>query len=227
MASLLLGALFFDGIHFFISGTELRGKIVTLIGERRYQGLFSLMSLIGIVWLCRAYRQAEYFQLWEQSQTLHPIALIVMVVAFFFVVLAFTTPNPTAVGGEALLAQNEPARGIQRITRHPFLWGVALWSLMHLLLNGDLASVVFFGSFLLLAIGGPFSIDRKRKKASGDAWNRFAAVTSNVPFRAIIEGRNSLKIGELGWWPALLALVVYGVILYLHKTLFGVSPLPM
>lgn len=227
MASLLLAALFFDGIHFFISGTELRGKIVTLIGERRYRGLFSLMSLIGIVWLCRAYRQAEYFQLWEQSQALHPLALIVMVVAFFFVVLAFTTPNPTAVGGEALLTQNAPARGIQRITRHPFLWGVALWSLMHLLLNGDLASVVFFGSFLLLAIGGPFSIDRKRKKASGDAWSRFAAVTSNVPFRAIIEGRNSLKIGELGWWPALLALVVYGVILYLHKTLFGVSPLPM
>ena len=56
MASLLLGALFFDGIHFFISGTELRGKIVTLIGERRYQETVSLMSLIGIVWLCRAYR---------------------------------------------------------------------------------------------------------------------------------------------------------------------------
>jgi uncharacterized membrane protein len=52
-------------------------------------------------------------------------------------------------------------------------------------------------------------------------------MTSNVPFRAIIESRNSLKIGELGWWPALLALVVYGVVLYLHKTLFGVSPLPM
>ena len=93
VASLLLAALFFDGIHFFISGTELRGKIVTQIGERRYQGLFSLMSLIGIVWLCRAYRQAEYFQLWEQSQTLRPVALVVMVVAFFFVVLAFPAQN--------------------------------------------------------------------------------------------------------------------------------------
>jgi uncharacterized membrane protein len=227
VASLFLAALFFDGIHFFISGTELRGKIVGLIGERRYQGLFSLMSLIGIIWLSRAYGQAEYLQLWGQAQLLRPVALIGMLVAFFFVVLAFTTPNPTAVGGEALLAEKEPARGIQRITRHPFLWGVALWSLMHLLLNGDLASVVFFGSFLILAIGGPFSIDRKRKKTSGDAWNRFAAVTSNVPFMAIIQGRNSLKIGELGWWRALLALVFYGAFLHFHKTLFGVSPLPM
>jgi uncharacterized membrane protein len=227
VASLFAAALFFDGIHFFVSGTDLRAKIVGLIGERPYQGLFSLMSLVGIVWLSRAYRHAEYFQLWGQSQTLRSIALIVMLVAFFLVVLAFTTPNPTAIGGEALLAENEPARGIQRITRHPFLWGVALWSLMHLLLNGDLASVVFFGSFLILAIGGPFSIDRKRKKTSGDAWNRYAAVTSNVPFAAIVEGRNTLKIGELGWWRTLLTLVVYGLFLHLHKTLFGVSPLPM
>lgn len=70
-----------------------------------------------------------------------------MLVAFFFVVLAFTTPNPTAVGGEALLAQKEPAKGIQRITRHPFLWGVAVWSFTHLILNGDLASVIFLAAF--------------------------------------------------------------------------------
>src|SRR6266498_3135351 len=208
MVSLVAAAVFFDGIHFFISGTALRGKIVGIIGERPFQGVFSLMSLIGIVWLCRAYRRAQYVPLWGDIPALRPVALIVMLIAFVFVVLAFTTPNPTAVGGEALLAEKEPAKGIQRITRHPFLWGVALWSFTHLVLNGDLASVVFFGSFLILAIEGPFSIDRKRKKTSGDAWNRFAAVTSNVPFMAVIEGRNSLKIGELGWWRALLALVV-------------------
>ena len=227
VTSLFAAALFFDGIHFLISGTALRGKIVGLVGERPFQGLFSLMSLIGIVWLSRAYGQAEYVELWGKLQALRPFALIVMLVAFFFVVLAFTSPNPTAVGGGALLTEKEPAKGIQRITRHPFLWGVALWSFTHLVLNGDLASLIFFGSFLILAVAGPFSIDRKRKKAFGDAWNRFAGVTSNVPFIAIIEGRNSLRVGELGWWPVVLALVVYGLFLYLHQTLFGVSPLPM
>jgi len=227
VTSLFAAALFFDGIHFLISGTALRGKIVGLVGERPFQGLFSLMSLIGIVWLSRAYGQAEYVELWGKLQALRPFALIVMLVAFFFVVLAFTSPNPTAVGGGALLTEKEPAKGIQRITRHPFLWGVALWSFTHLVLNGDLASLIFFGSFLILAVAGPFSIDRKRKKAFGDAWNRFAGVTSNVPFIAIIEGRNSLRVGELEWWPVVLALVVYGLFLYLHQTLFGVSPLPM
>jgi len=227
VTSLFAAALFFDGIHFLISGTALRGKIVGLVGERPFQGLFSLMSLIGIVWLSRAYGQAEYVELWGKLQALRPFALIVMLVAFFFVVLAFTSPNPTAVGGGALLTEKEPAKGVQRITRHPFLWGVALWSFTHLVLNGDLASLIFFGSFLILAVAGPFSIDQKRKKAFGDAWNRFAGVTSNVPFIAIIEGRNSLRVGELEWWPVVLALVVYGLFLYLHQTLFGVSPLPM
>lgn len=227
MASLLTAAVFFDGIHLLISGTAVRGKIADKIGEKSFQAVFSLLSLVGIVWLSRAYARAEYVELWGQVQALRSLALIVMLFAFLFVVLAFTTPNPTAVGGEALLKDTEPAKGIQRITRHPFLWGVVLWSLTHLMFNGDLASLVFFGAFLVLALGGPHSIDRKRKKVCGDAWDRFAAVTSNVPFMAIIEGRNSLRIRELGWWPVILALILYSLFLHFHRSLFGVSPLPM
>jgi len=78
-----------------------------------------------------------------------------------------------------------------------------------------------------VAIAGPFSIDRKRQKAFGDAWNRFAGLTSNVPMIAIIEGRNSLRLGEIGWWPAVLAVILYVLFLYFHKILFGGSPLPM
>ena len=226
MASLLAAAIFFVGIHFLISGSALRGKIVASIGEGSFRGLFSVLSLIGIVWLSRAYSHAEYIQLWGKFYAFRPYALVLMLLAFLFVVLAFTSPNPTAVGGEALLAASEPAKGVQRITRHPFLWGIVLWSFTHLTVNGDVASAIFFGSFLIVAIGGPFSIDRKRKKAVGDAWDRFAALTSNVPFMAIIQSRNSLKIREIGWWPPLLALILYGLFLYFHSTLFGVSPLP-
>lgn len=226
MASLLMAALFFDSIHFFVAGTRLRAKIVGQIGEEAFQGIFSVLSLVGIFWLSRAYGHAEYVELWGQVQALRPAALIVMLLAFFFVVLAFTTPNPTAVRGGALLKVKEPAKGIQRITRHPFLWGVVFWSFTHLVINGDLASLIFFGAFLILALVGPASIDRKRQQAFGAAWDRYAAVTSNVPFMALVKGRNSLKAGELGWWRVVLAVVLYGFFLYMHKTLFGVSPLP-
>jgi uncharacterized membrane protein len=172
MISLIAAAVFFDGIHFFISGTALRGKIAGIIGERRFQGVFSLMSLIGIVWLSRAYRRAQYVPLWGDILALRPVALIVMLIAFLFVVLAFTTPNPTAVGGEALLAEKEPAKGTQRITRHPFLWGVVLWSFTHLLLNGDLGSVIFFGAFLVLAVRWAL-FDRSEKKECSRRQKRY------------------------------------------------------
>jgi|SRR6516165_1238709 uncharacterized membrane protein len=227
MRSLFAAAIFFVGIHFVISGSPIRGKIVAKIGEGPFRGLFSLLSLIGVVWLSRAYGQAGYIPLWGKPYAFRPVALVVMLLAFFFVVLAFTTPNPTAVGGEALLREKEPAKGIQRITRHPFLWGVALWAFTHLILNGDIASLVFFGSFLILAIEGPFSIDQKRKNTVGDAWSRFAAVTSNLPFLAIIQGRNSLQLAEIGWWRPLVSVIIYGLFLHFHRSLFGVSPLPL
>jgi uncharacterized membrane protein len=67
VSSLPAAAIFSLGIHFFISGTPLRDKIVGLIGEGPFRGLFSLMSLIEIIWLCQAYGQAEYIQLWTQD----------------------------------------------------------------------------------------------------------------------------------------------------------------
>ncbi len=227
MAALMAAAIFFDGIHFLLAGSALRAKVVRLMGEEGFQTVFSVLSLGGIIWLSREYRQASYIQLWGDVQRLRVLALIFMLIAFFFVVFAFTSPNPTAVRGGALLKQKEPARGIQRITRHPFLCGVALWSFIHLALNGDLASVIFFSAFLLLSLAGPASIDKKRKEIFGADWERFAAATSIVPFMAIAQGRNSLKLGELGWWRPLLAVIVFGLFLHVHKYLFGVSPLPM
>jgi uncharacterized membrane protein len=117
-------------------------------------------------------------------------------------------------------------QGILRITRHPFLWGVALWALSHLVLNGNSTSLVFFGAFLGLALIGPFLIDAKRRRKLGDKWERFAAATSNVPFAAIAAGRNSIPRGEVGWWRIVLALVVFAGFLHFHSSLFGVSPYP-
>ena len=227
MATLIMAAIFFDGIHSFIAGSSLRAKLVSFIGEELFQAIFSVMSLIGIIWLSHAYRQAEYVELWGQVQNFRTLGLIVMLIAFFFVVFAFTAPNPTAVRGGSLLKEKEPARGIQRITRHPFLCGVALWSLTHLAFNGDLASLIFFGAFLILSLAGPASIDKKRKDLFGADWDRFAAVTSIIPFMAIIQARNSLQLGELGWWRLVLVVIVFGFFLQMHRYLFGVSPWPV
>lgn len=86
MASLLAAAIFFVGIHLLLAGTELRWKITAKIGEEAFQSIFALLSLGGIIWLCRAYGQAEYIELWGQVQSMRWLALLVMLPAFFLVV---------------------------------------------------------------------------------------------------------------------------------------------
>jgi uncharacterized membrane protein len=125
----------------------------------------------------------------------------------------------------SLVQVKEHPRGMIRITRHPFLWGVALWALVHLAANGDLASTIFFGSLLVLALGGTTTIDAKRRRVFGDAWQRFADVTSNVPFAAILTGRNSLgpALREIGLLRPAIAIVAYTAFFALHGRLFGAA----
>jgi uncharacterized membrane protein len=177
------------------------------------------------LWLAHAYRAAEYVETWGQLTWFKPFAAILMLAAFLFAVLGVTTANPTAVGGERLLEKDAPAVGVLRVTRHPFLWGLALWALTHLLANGDVASLILFGSLLVLVLGGMGSIDAKRRKTYGEHWEHFAAATSVIPFMAIQQGRNRREWKEFKWWQLAAALVAYAALMHFHKTLFGVSPL--
>ena len=225
MVQLTAAALFFLGIHFGIAGTPMRSRAVALLGEKVYRGIFSTLSLLGLFWLGHAYRGAEYIETWGQLTALKPVAAALMLLAFLLAVLGLATPNPTAVGGERLLEQDVPAQGVMRFTRHPFLWGVATWAAVHTLVNGDLASLILFGSLLLLVLRGMVSIDRKRRLALGEHWERFAAATSIIPFQAILQGRNRLVWAEFRWWHLLAAFLAYGAVMHFHKALFGVSPL--
>jgi len=225
MIQILLAAAFFVGVHLLVAGTGLRARLVARLGERAYLGLFSLFAAVGIVWLCAAFAAALPAEPHWNGAVYRGAALIAMFFSFELVAIGLTTPSPTAAGGEAALDAAEPARGILRVTRHPFLWGVALWGFCHLLVNPDAPSLLFFGSLLLLAVAGPLSIDAKRRRKHGPRWDRFAAVTSNVPFAAIAAGRNRFALGELGWWRIALGAGLYAGMLALHPMLFGASPL--
>lgn len=227
MTMLIVAAAAFLALHLLIAGTRLRDAIVGAIGERPYMGLFSLASLGGIVWLAISYNRATETGselLWHLGPGVSHLGIIVVGLAFLIGVSGLTTPNPTALGQESAAAA-EPT-GVLRITRHPFLWGAALWAAFHLLANGDAASVVFFGTFLVLAVAGTYSIDAKRARKMGAAWAPFANRTSNVPFAAILSGRNSFKLGELLSWRQAAAIAAFVVVLFLHAWAFGVSPFP-
>jgi uncharacterized membrane protein len=222
--NLAAAVVFFLAIHFGVSGTRLRDRLVGVMGERAFRGLFSLASLGGLLWIIHTYQHAPQTSTWGQLLTLKPTAAPLVLLAFLFIVIGLATPSPTAAGKEARLTTDAPARGIVRITRHPFLWGVALWALIHLIINGDLASLLLFGSLLLLALGGTASIDAKRQRNFGEHWRKFAQATSNVPFAAIASGRNQLgaALGEIGIVRPLLAVAAFAAVFLLHARLFGV-----
>lgn len=223
MVMLLAAGGFFIGIHILISGTALRGVIVSAIGERPYQAVFSLLSLGGIVWLVLAYKAAARDVIWVMPPPVQFGALALVLIAFLLIVIGLVTPAPTTVGAENLLQRREAVRGITRVSRHPFLCGVVLWALAHIAVNGDRASVIFFGSFFLLALIGPFLIDRKRRLQFGEDWQQFADQTSIVPFAAILQGRNSFVPAEIGLWRVVAAIAVFAGFFYFHSVLFGVG----
>jgi len=230
MGMLFAAAAVFLAIHFLVSGTKLRDGLVGTIGEGPYMGLFSLASIAAIGWLIVSYNQASVGAdnrlLFDLGVGVKHLALPAVFLAFILGVPGLFTANPTSVRQEGVATRPDAVRGILAVTRHPFLWGVVIWSAIHLLMNGDLASVILFGTFFVLALFGPLSIDAKRKRKMGVDWDGFAARTSNLPFAAVAAGRAKLNWAQILDWRMGVAVALFVVVLFSHAWLIGVSPFP-
>jgi uncharacterized membrane protein len=225
-ACLAIAAAVWFLLHALIAGSRLRGVLVRRFGDKAYRGGFSLASLGSLWWLVYAYRNAPFEQLWLTPAALYFLPLLLVPPAFVLLVGAFTVPSPTALGGEKVLAGVEPARGMLRVTRHPFLWSVVLWSLSHVLVNADVGSLLFFGSLGVTALRGSFDIDRKRRRTNPDEFALFEAKTSNLPFAALLAGRNRVVWREV-WLPLLLGAGLALGAIALHPHFFGTSAVPV
>jgi len=215
-------------LHIGVAATGLRAALVSRIGEGPYRGLFALASAGLLTWMILAFgaaRAAGLGDIYTPPGWGRYVAQGLTLAAFLLAVTGLLTPGPTTAGFEGTLAKPEPAKGILRITRHPFLWGVALWSCGHLFANGERHAVMLFGALGLMALYGTRSIDRKSAARNPEDWERFRAVTSNVPFAAIVQGRNKLSLRELSFRP-FAALAAYAALAYFHAALFGPTVIP-
>jgi uncharacterized membrane protein len=223
MIWLLLAALLWTGVHVGVSGTGLRGRLVASVGEGRFTLGFSIASVVTIILLAQAWNAAPILPLWSAPGWLRWVLALLMLPAFVLFIAAVTGPNPTTLGGK--LAAAGPA-GIQRVTRHPMLCSFSIWGGVHLIANGTLAGVVFFGAFLVTALLGMPSIDTKIRARDPETWARLAPSTSILPFGAILSGRNRLVLSEIGPIPLLGGLAAWLAMLWLHPLIFGWPALP-
>jgi uncharacterized membrane protein len=198
MTSLALAASFLLLSHFLIASTRLRGQLVRRLGEERYLASYSALTLVIFVWLVVAYLRAPALVLWTPpgwvTAGLLPFALLGSVL----IAAGLSTPNPIIVRKGRLFDQPDLVRGILRVSRNPFFWGVGLLSLAQMIMLGEVAALLTFGSIAFLGIVGSFVLDAKKALQHREGWRAFATATSNVPFLAIIRGRQHLSLREIG-----------------------------
>ncbi|MDZ7621641.1 MAG: NnrU family protein [Candidatus Competibacteraceae bacterium] len=214
----------FVATHLGLASTAPRDRLVARLGEKGFLGFYSLLALLTLGAAIVAYSYASHHvYLWPPGPGVRHLPLLIMPLVFMLIAGGVLIPNPSGIGMTDALDRSEPASGVLRITRHPVMWGVGLWALVHILANGDLASLLFFGALLLTALGGSWHLDRRMAKAEGERWQHFAAVTSFLPFAALLAGRQRWAWAE--WrWPAVWGLGLFVLLFGLHPYLFGVRP---
>jgi uncharacterized membrane protein len=194
MAILVLGLAIFLGTHAFTMARAPRAALIARLGEGPYKGLYALASLIGIVLIAIGfgrYRAAGYIEVWDPPVWTRHLALLLMWPAWVMVVAAYL-----------------PGR-IKRTLKHPMLAGVKVWALAHLLANGDLGSILLFGSILGWAVLARISAKRR------DEVRDHAG-----PAAAPAGGRNDILAVAIG------TAIFLAFLFRLHVWLIGVPVLP-
>lgn len=152
MTYLILGLIFFFGIHSTrIFAPAWRERQITRFGANGWKGVYSVMSLAGLVLLVWGYGEARTAPviLWNPPVAMRHVAALLTLLSFVLVAAAFV-----------------PRNHLKAKIGHPMYAGVKLWAFAHLLANGSLADMLLFGAFLVWAIVG-FVAERKRDRAGG------------------------------------------------------------
>jgi len=185
MIWLLLGVLVWSVVHGSKSGTPVvRARLVKRFREDPYKGLFSLAILLSVVLMVVGWRASATTLVYSPPTWGHPAALLLMFVSL------------------VLLAASGVPTNLKRVIRHPQLTGVAVWSLAHLLANGDSRSLVLFGGLGLWASVEMVLISRRE-----GPWQKPPPQPVSAEIKPLVGGA-----------------VVYALLLLLHPYLFGVAP---
>jgi uncharacterized membrane protein len=146
MGLLVIGLVLFLGAHVFVTLRAPRAAVIARIGEWPYKGLMGLVSLVGLIVIgygFARYRATDWIQVWSPPGWTHHITELLMWPASICVVAAYARGN------------------IWRKLKHPFLVGVKTWAVAHLISNGDLGSIVLFGSVLAWAVYDRITLKRR------------------------------------------------------------------
>lgn len=175
---LLFFAIAFVGTHFLLSH-PLRRSLVRAVGEKPFQGLYSLVALVTFGLMVFFYQKiGREHPLWDAGEAGWIAGTILMWLASILFVGSF-------IGNPALPGAPGPRggpKGVLAITRHPMMWSFAIWAAVHLMILGQPKSLVFDGAIIFLALVGATAQDKKKAGLMGDNWHDWTAETAFIPF---------------------------------------------
>jgi uncharacterized membrane protein len=184
MAILALGLVIFLGLHSIrIVADDGRAMAIARLGEGPWKGIYSLLSVIGLVLIVWGFALARWDAslLWTPPVSARHIAMLLML---FSMIL---------LGGYAFKRSH-----IAVAVHHPMVWGVAIWAAAHLIANGSAADVLLFGAFFLWAVANLFSAyARDRRNAVVYPPPNWSATGGAIVLGVVLWG---LLIGGLHLW---------------------------
>ena len=192
----ILGLVIFLGAHVFVTMRNERAVLVARFGEWPYRGLFSLVSIVGIVLIAygfASYRAAGFIIVWNPPAWTRHIVEALMWPASIMIVAAYIPGN------------------IKRVLKHPMLAGVKTWAFAHLCANGDLGGIILFASVLAWAVYDRISLKRRSDPGAppipeGGLANDIAAVVVGIilflalglVFHPLVVGRHVFGTSAFG-----------------------------
>ncbi|WP_237437730.1 NnrU family protein [Altericroceibacterium endophyticum] len=167
------------GTHFLLSH-PLRKALVSLLGERIFLALYSLIAFGAIGWIAVSFRKLPPMDLGGSGIAGWIIASLLTILALVLLLGSFTG-NPALPDPSGEPKMPSQTKGVFRITRHPMMWGFALWAIAHITLWWSMRTVIVGGTILILALLGSALQDMKKERLMGLKWKAWENQTSFWP----------------------------------------------
>lgn len=191
MLLFILGLIIFFGIHMLPFFPEYRAQLIEKIdndmidAEGLYKVIFGVISLLGLIFIGIGKGSMEFVGLWSTPIFFRYITVVLIPVAFILMVAAYTPNN------------------IKRYVPHPMLTGVIIWGATHMMVNGDVAAIILFGSFVVYSVVAIKLANRRQYDKNSEQYTQ-----EKIP---VVKDAIVIGIAMLGFL----------LLLWLHKPLFG------
>lgn len=212
LVSLLAASIAFVGTHFALSH-PLRAPLVARLGEKGFLPLYSLVAFATLGWMVWAFRAAPAADLPGSGETGWIVATVLTVPALLLF-LGSLRGNPAFPNPGAPKPVTRAPAGVFAVTRHPMMWGFALWALSHLVLWWSWRTLIVATTVLLLALVGAHLQDRKKQALRGEYWTDWASATTYWP-----RWSRLINAGAVLW---LVTIALWLVITWAHIHAAGV-----